>query len=202
MASPHTAGAAALLWSAKSQVRGHIAITRCLISQSARPIVQLSFSQTCGGTGPGDRPNNLFGYGLIDAYDAIHLGPDGDTDGIADACDCAAADGGAFDAPVEVGGLGFDADKTTLTWTSLAFEAGSGTLYDVIKGDLDDLRATGDVSAASCLGSASTGASLVDGLDPDPEKGAYYVVQARNACGESGFGASSDGEPRLHAICP
>ena len=201
MASPHVAGAAALLWSAKPQVRGHIGITRCLISQSARPIVQLSFSQTCGGTGPGNRPNNLFGYGLIDAYDAIHLGPDGDIDGIADACDCAPADGGAFDAPTEAGGLSFDADKVTLTWTSLALEAGSGTLYDVIKGDIDDLRATGDVSAASCLGSASTAASVVDAVDPDPDTGVYYVIQARNACGASNFGSNSDGATRLHASC-
>ena len=202
MASPHVAGAAALLWSAKPQVRGHIAITRCLMSQSARPILQLSFSQTCGGTGPGDRPNNLFGYGLIDAYDAIHLGPDGDVDGIADACDCAPADGGAFDAPDEVGGVGFDAYKATLTWTSLALDAGSGTLYDVIKGDLADLHATGDVSAAWCVGSASTAASYADAVDPDPDTGVYYVIQARNACGGSGFGSNSDGAPRLHAICP
>jgi serine protease AprX len=202
MASPHTAGAAALLWSAKPQVRGHIGITRCLLSQSSRPIVQLFFSQTCGGTGPGDRPNNLFGYGLIDAYDAIHLGPDGDVDGIADACDCAPSDGGAFDAPPEAVGLGFNADKTTLAWTSLAFEAGSGTLYDVVKGDLDDLRATGDISAAACVGSASNTASLSDPLDPAPDTGVYYVIQARNACGLSGFGAASDGTPRLHTICP
>jgi subtilisin family serine protease len=202
MASPHTAGAAALLWSAKPQVRGHIGITRCLLSKSARPIVQLSFSQTCGGTGPTDRPNNLFGYGLIDAYDAIHLGPDGDGDGIADACDCAPLNGGAFDTPPEAAGLGFNADKTTLTWASLAFEAGFGTVYDVVKGDLDDLRATGDVSAAACVASASSTASLSDPVDPDEGKGAYYVIQARNACGLSGFGAASDGTPRFHATCP
>jgi subtilisin family serine protease len=202
MASPHTAGAAALLWSAKPQVRGHIGITRCLLSKSARPIVQLSFSQTCGGTSATDRPNNLFGYGLIDAYDAIHLGPDGDTDGIADACDCAPADHGAFDAPPEADGLRFNTDKTTLTWPSLAFESGSGTLYDVIKGDLDDLRTTGDVAAAACVGSASNAASLSDPVDPDIDKGVYYVIQARNACGLSGFGAASDGTPRLHATCP
>ena len=202
MASPHTAGAVALLWSAKPQVRGHIGITRCLISQSARPIVQGTGSQICGGTGAADRPNNLFGYGLIDAYDAIHLGPDGDADGIADACDCAPADGGAFEAPSEADGLGFEPDKATLTWTSLASEAGTGTLYDVIKGDLDDLRATGDVSAASCVGSASTAAFLSDPLDPAEGTGVYYVIQARNACGLSGFGASSDGTPRVHASCP
>jgi len=202
MASPHVAGAAALLWSAKPQVHGHIGITRCLMSQSARAIVQMPFSQTCGGTGPADRPNNLFGYGLIDAYDAIHFGPDGDIDGIADACDCAPADGGAFDVPPEAGGLGFDADKSTLTWTSVSFTAGLGTLYDVIKGDLEDLRSTGDVSAAWCLGSASTAASVSDSQDPPADAGVYYVIQARNACGLSDFGASSDGTPRVHAICP
>jgi subtilisin family serine protease len=202
MASPHTAGAAALLWSAKPQVRGHIGITRCLISKSSRPIVQLAFSQTCGGTGPADRPNNLFGYGLIDAYDAIHFGPDGDADGIADACDCAPADGGAFEAPPAAFGLGIDADKATLTWASFALEAGSGTLYDVIKGDLGDLHALGDVSAASCLGSASTAASLSDPQDPAEGTGVYYVIQARNTCGLSGFGANSDGTARLHASCP
>jgi subtilisin family serine protease len=151
MASPHTAGAAALLWSAKPQLRGLVATTRCLISQSARSIVQLGTPQVCGGTGVADRPNNLFGYGLIDAYDAIHLGPDGDADGIADACDCAPFDGGAFEFPGEVGGLGFDADKTTLTWTSLALEAGSGTLYDVIKGDLDDLRVQRRCRSERCV---------------------------------------------------
>ena len=202
MASPHTAGAAALLWSAKPQVRGLIGITRCLIGKSSRPIVQLTFSQTCGGTGPADRPNNLFGYGLIDAYDAIHFGPDGDADGIADACDCAPADGGAYDKPGEVFELGFDPDKATLWWASVAPEAGSGTLYDVIKGDLDDLRATGDIASASCVGSASTAASLSDPLDPDPDTGVYYLIQSRNACGLSGFGADSNGIARLHASCP
>ena len=39
MASPHVAGATALFWSAKPQVRGLIGITRCLMSQSARRIV-------------------------------------------------------------------------------------------------------------------------------------------------------------------
>jgi serine protease AprX len=202
MASPHTAGEAALLWSEKAQVRGHIGITRCLIGMSSRPIVQLSFAQTCGGTGPADRPNDLFGYGLIDAYDAIHFGPDSDVDGIANACDCAPADAGAFDVPPEAAGLGFDADKATLTWTSLSLESGTGTLYDVIKGSLDDLRASGDVSAASCLGSASNASSASDPLDPPAGAGVYYVIQARNACGLSGFGSKSDGTARLHATCP
>ncbi len=202
MAGPHVAGAAALLWSAKPQVRGLIRITRCLISQSARPIVQLATPQTCGGTSGTDRPNNLFGYGLIDAYDAIHFGPDGDGDGIANACDCAAADGGVYDAPPEGAGLGFGADKTTLTWASLSREAGTGTLYDVITGDLDALRASGVIAAAYCTGSAGTANSISDAQIPAVGAGSYYLIQARNTCGLSGFGTTSNGTPRVHSDCP
>jgi subtilisin family serine protease len=203
MASPHTAGAAALLWSAKPQVRGLIRITRCLMSQSSRPIVQLSAPQTCGSTtAPTDRPNNSWGYGLIDAYDAIHFGPDGDTDGIADACDCAPADGGTYDVPPEAGGLGFAADKTTLTWASLSREAGNGTVYDVIEGDLDTLRSSGIIAAAFCVDSASTATSISDTPAPVEGTGVYYLVQARNSCGLGGFGAASNGAVRSHATCP
>ena len=202
MAGPHTAGAAALLWSAKPQVRGLIGITRCLISQSARSIVQLQTPQTCGGTSGTDRPNNLFGYGLIDAYDAIHFGPDGDGDGIANACDCAAADGGAYDAPPEVTGLRLDADKTTLTWASLSREAGTGTLYDVITGDLDALRSSGLIAGASCVSSAGTANFVADVQVPAEGAGVYYLIQARNTCGVSDFGASSNGTPRVHSDCP
>jgi hypothetical protein len=202
MAGPHVAGAAALLWSARPQVRGLIRITRCLMSQSARPIVQLSTPQTCGGTSGTDRPNNLFGYGLIDAYDAIHFGPDGDGDGIANACDCAVADGGAYDAPPEVAGLGFGVDKTTLTWASLSREAGSGTVYDVITGDLDALRSSGVIAAAYCLGTTGTANSRSDPQGPAVGTGSYYLIQARNGCGLCGFGTSSNGTPRVHSDCP
>jgi len=224
MASPHTAGAAALLWSAKPQLRGLVAATRCLISQSARGIVQLGTPQVCGGTGVADRPNNLFGYGLIDAYDAIHYGPDGDADGIADvcdscpatvdveqldgdgdgtgdACDCAPADGGAHHTPLDAGGLWFAADKATLAWTSLAVKAGDGTVYDAIVGDLGALRATRTIAAAGCLGSASTAASRIDATVPEPGSGLYYLIQARNLCGSGGFGAASDGTLRTHTTC-
>jgi subtilisin family serine protease len=225
MASPHTAGAAALLWSAKPQVRGLVGTTRCLISHSARSIVQLQTAQVCGGTSLSDRPNNLFGYGLIDAYDAIHFGPDGDSDGIADvcdgcpevvnanqldldgdgagdACDCAPADALAHDAPSEAGGVGFAANKATLTWSSSASEAGSGTVYDAVRGDIGTLRATGTIAAAGCLGSVSTATTRSDATVPAPGSCFYYVIQARNICGSGGFGAASDGTPRTHANCP
>ena len=196
MASPHTAGAAALLWSAKPQVRGLIGITRCLLTQSSNPVLHQGTPQTCGGTTAANRPNNLWGFGLVDAYAAIHLGPDPDGDGIASACDCAAADAGAYALPPEVEGLAFT-DATTLSWSALAREAGNGTVYDAVRGDLAGLRATGSIGSASCLGAPTTAALRTDAQLPAPDAGFYYVVRARNTCG-----AGSWGDARSHAACP
>ena len=201
MASPHTAGAAALLWSAKPQVRGLIGITRCLITRSATSVLQLGSPQTCGGTTAASRPNDFWGFGLVDAYGAIHFGPDTDADGIADACDCRPADGGVYDTPAEVSGVGFDAAKTTLSWSSQAHQAGNGTTYDVVRGDLQTLRAVGTIADAACLGAPATASSAPDPATPAPDAGFYYVVRARNACGDGGWGASSSGA-RSHASCP
>ncbi|HEX6853194.1 MAG TPA: S8 family serine peptidase [Candidatus Polarisedimenticolaceae bacterium] len=196
MAGPHVAGAAALLWSAKPQVRGLLRITRCLMSRSASPAVSVSWPSTCGGTAKTVRPNNFFGWGRIDAYAAIHFGPDADADGIADACDCAAANGGAYDAPAEAGGIRFDT-KSALAWDALAREAGNGTVYDLVRGDLADLRAAGSIAASICQGPATTAATRTDPATPAPEAGFYYLVQARNACGVGGWGAG-----RTRGTCP
>jgi subtilisin family serine protease len=202
MASPHVAGAAALLWSAKPQLKGEIATTRCLISQSARGNVQQPTPQVCGGTSGADRPNNLFGFGLIDAYDAIHLGPDVDADGVADVCDCAPGDGGAFAPPSEPSALRLSADKKTITWTLADPSGGSGTVYDVVAGSLLTLRTTGLIGTAVCLGTSSATPMRVDPVTPTVGSGTFYVIQARNVCGASGFGATSGGAPRTHAPCP
>ncbi len=202
MSSPHVSGATALLWSAKPQIRGLIDITRCVITQTSRPVLTLQSPQTCGGTTQATRPNNFWGFGLIDAYDAIHAGPDTDGDGIIDACDCAAGDGGAYDTPSEVEGVGFAADKVTVVWASLARQAGSGTVYDVVEGDLGTLLGTGSIGSAACLGTAGTGLQRATTATPSPGAGLYYLVQARNNCGIGGFGSASSGAPRTHAVCP
>jgi len=65
MATPHVAGAVALLWSAFPFLRGQVDLTENLLNESA---VRVNTS-SCSSTGI---PNNLFGYGRLDikaAYD-------------------------------------------------------------------------------------------------------------------------------------
>ena len=68
MAGPHVAGVAALLWSARPELRGQISLTRAILQQTA---VDTTSAQTCGGTPGSSIPNNTFGHGKVDALAAI-----------------------------------------------------------------------------------------------------------------------------------
>lgn len=61
MATPHVAGAVALLWSAQPELRNDVAATETILDQTAVPIS----SSSCGSGSPGS-PNNIFGFGRLD----------------------------------------------------------------------------------------------------------------------------------------
>jgi len=65
-ASPHVAGAVALLWSAYPALKGHIALTEQILNESAHPILDTD----CGDS---DWPNNVYGYGQLDIKQAVDL---------------------------------------------------------------------------------------------------------------------------------
>jgi putative cell wall-binding protein len=69
MASPHVAGAVALLWSAHPGLIGDVTSTRALLDGTAINTSNL----TCGGTAAN---NNVFGEGRLDALALIEVGPD------------------------------------------------------------------------------------------------------------------------------
>ncbi|MFK3980769.1 S8 family serine peptidase [Micromonospora sp. NPDC050397] len=68
MASPHVAGAIALLWSAAPTLVGDIPATRALLDRTAVDVDDTS----CGGT-PAD--NNVYGEGRLDVYAAVTAAP-------------------------------------------------------------------------------------------------------------------------------
>ncbi len=71
MASPHTAGTVALMWSAAPALRGDINATRALIDSTATDVN----ATTCGGTAA---DNNVFGEGRLNALQAVTQAPRGD----------------------------------------------------------------------------------------------------------------------------
>src|SRR5436305_359696 len=66
MATPHIAGAMALLWSARPELKHNISFSRTQMDSAAHFIS----STQCGTAGP---PNNVYGWGRVDALAA--LGP-------------------------------------------------------------------------------------------------------------------------------
>jgi subtilisin family serine protease len=71
MATPHVAGAAALLMSAVPALKGHPnAVARLLRETAATSGVTDPVNQACGGTQRTEWPNNMIGHGRIDVYAA------------------------------------------------------------------------------------------------------------------------------------
>lgn len=70
MAAPHVAGVVALLWSAASWLRGDVPATEAILRASATPIPSM---QTCNGVDGSQTPNNVYGYGMIDAQAAVSM---------------------------------------------------------------------------------------------------------------------------------
>lgn len=72
MATPHVAGAVALLWSAAPALVNDIEATRAILEQTAINVEDLS----CGGT---IEDNNVWGEGRLNAFEAVNQAPRGPT---------------------------------------------------------------------------------------------------------------------------
>jgi subtilisin family serine protease len=68
MAAPHVVGTAALLMESQPSLIGYPKTLESILAQSAVPILAI---QDCGGIGAEQIPNNTYGYGRVDAFNAI-----------------------------------------------------------------------------------------------------------------------------------
>jgi serine protease AprX len=73
MAAPHVAGLIALVMSAEPRLIGRVADVRALVERTANRAV--ATTQACGGVAPTTIPNNVFGYGRVDALAAVLARP-------------------------------------------------------------------------------------------------------------------------------
>ncbi len=69
MAAPHVTGLVALLWSAAPHLVGDVDRTEAVMRETARPVLD----DTCGGA-PDGHPNNVYGWGIVDALAAVRQG--------------------------------------------------------------------------------------------------------------------------------
>lgn len=199
MAAPHVSGAAALLWSARPELRGQVDLTRCVLERAASPDTSVPGGQVCGTDAPGARPNNVYGWGIVDAYAALTL-PRTDADIAPDPCDCRPADAGVFAEPVEASGLRYTS-KTQLAWTSQSASAGSATVYDLVRGNVGAPFDPGSIGAGTCAARDLAGPSAPETSTPARGTANWFLVRARNACAVGPWGTRSDGTPRVNAAC-
>jgi hypothetical protein len=128
-------------------------------------------------------------------------GADCDGDGVTGADDCAPFDPGAFAVPAPIRSLAVSrggGSAAVVSWEDLSPGAGTGTVYDVASGSIEDLAT--QLSAATCLAHGVASPPLAD--TRPPIGGAFYLVRGRNGCGAGVWGRGSDGRDRLAAPCP
>lgn len=127
-------------------------------------------------------------------------GPDGDGDGRQDSCDCAPADGTAFARPREIDNLRWQA-ATQLAWDSDAAYSGSGTRYDVLRGELAQVALLAGASGDFCMADDHPDTGIGALPVPSPGAGFFYLVRGDNACGQGRYETASDGRDRLSPAC-
>ena len=132
---------------------------------------------------------NADGDAMADCVDE-----DDDNDEFLDASDCAPLDAAAFTFPQNV--AGFDVTRPN---TSLAFtlqNIGSSATYDVVSGVAGRLQTVGGFAEMYCLKPGLTVGTWLD-PDPAPDPGniRYYMIRAKNNCGDGTLGSAQRDAP-------
>ncbi|MCP3982233.1 MAG: hypothetical protein GY716_23250 [bacterium] len=115
--------------------------------------------------------------------------------------DCAPGDPTTHDVPSIIESLTLrptvTPGTTRLEWDSLAAQAGSSVVYDMISGDLSDLR-SGVVALDICplQGLSLTDVEIEDPM-PCPGTGFWYLVRGTNSCGDGPWDSGGVGQAAL-----
>ena len=191
MAGPHVAGLVALLLDARPDLLGQVETVEEIIRHSAVP---LTSTKTCGGIPGSDIPNPIYGWGRVDALQAIAGDTDGDGHG--NLSDCAPTDGLVWEPPGPARELTLAQNSLVmgLFWKPPLGMPAGGVHYDVLRS-----IEPGDFSSCMCVASSTVNTTAFD--IEIPSTIFYYLVRSRNECGTN-LGTASDGTPRVGGPCP
>jgi len=99
--------------------------------------------------------------------------------------------------PGEVAGLAFGADKQTMSWQAER----RSDVYDLLTGDLGELRSARDFSRSRCLAWRVPATSYADATVPPGGAGLYYLVRGKaDRCKLGTWGSTLRDQARL--TCP
>jgi len=119
------------------------------------------------------------------------------TDGVGDACDCAAGDPDTWGMPSVVSNFRISkAGTDNLTWDAPASPGCRTPLYDVLYS-----TSASDFSSATCVPGESNGTDRVATEATDPSPLLFYLIRVENTCGGN-MGTDSQGIPRTGRACP
>lgn len=132
------------------------------------------------------------------ANNGANANVDADADQLINVLDACDADNQAWYPPIETLGLSVGPGvPTSVTWTSQNATTGASTRYDVVSGDLGDVRQFRDFTLGDCMSRDVNGTSTTD-PDPDPLPGhaRYYLVRARHCLAGTYGDSSLNPDPR------
>jgi hypothetical protein len=127
---------------------------------------------------------------------------DSDGDKMRDERDCAPGDGTVFNEPHEIGNVAMPS-KTLLEWGSDAGNSGESTVYDVMRGDLDELNVLGSGAGELCIvsGLPENFQVVDDSSGLGPGEGYFYLIRGDNSCGTGSYGQASPPAERISTVC-
>jgi len=134
----------------------------------------------------------------------LRLGGDRDEDAVLDGDDCAWADPATWAIAPEASGLSAShGTATILSWDESASTSGPSMRYEVLSGDLNELRSIGLVASTACIADGLS-EPLLEDLRPEPAPGAgvYYIARGRNVCGVGSLGAGRQTLDGLECASP
>jgi hypothetical protein len=121
---------------------------------------------------------------------------DGDGDGFANETDCAPGDPGVWAPPTAARDVRLDkAELDNVTWVAPSSPGAEQLAYDLLRSEDPVAFYTAD-----CVASDLAGTTATDSSEPPPGLVYYYLVRARNECGQN-LGTDSLAVPRQGAVC-